>query len=169
MYLCQFKKSLSNSSSMYLSHIGQSSVKPLAMPENIKSIFETSQGSIYKVMQSGQSSRLKAGSKEPEPNNEAIFYIEENEFRRITENIVDEFGLFMNFDVLVGKRIKIVPLNIGVRPLELNPVDQIEKIVYEIVDGYLMLFGTRVGTAYKEGMLFGSLHFGHPVSKIVQI
>ena len=136
------------------------------MEKESKTIFETSKGSIYKVAHNGQSSRLKAGNEKPEPDCEAIFYTDEDEFQRITDLITDPLNLFINLDALVDKKIKLAPLSIGVRPIEINPSDQVEKIVYEMTDGHLILLGTKVGNAYKKGMIFGSLHFGHPVTKI---
>lgn len=127
-----------------------------------RALFTTSSGSIYYVDDRGLTKRLKSGQEFFEVGYESIFYINHQEFEKIGELV----GPLVDLDKLCNIPIKITHLALGVQPLEINQLNDKEKIIYDLMDDCLVLKGTQVGDACKLGSIFGSVHVGHPVVDI---
>ena len=144
-------------------------------------VFETSLGSVYFVLSSGESLRAKHFSK----NNYSSPYFPEVEhfgFGSIKQNIffLDsvEVDRLTKSDFLFyhGSNISTVDYAIGMHPFELNIDGFGFRIVFEMEDNILKLIGTesedregnkKIDTNESQEVT-GGTHIGHPITKIIK-
>ena len=147
--------------------------------ERFQYIFETEKGSIYFVLHSGETMRIKKhkpgiwpGDYQIQNFTKRIFFIDASEENRLKAMILED-NKKENINKLVGKKIFLTELREGVIPIEVDVVDLWEdeehgrRAIFEFRDNKIVFKGDKIGGSINEKSI-GLVHFGHPIFKIIK-
>jgi hypothetical protein len=146
--------------------------KLLLEKERFNKVFKTANGSVYFILETGETIRAKMVVDKYEfdegdgqhfmfsPLMNNLFFLPQDESERLAR--VE--------DLSPGEKIKTVPYGLRVVPFEINIRGFGSQVVFENNSGELLLIGTQTLGAEEldtEGNLVGT-HLGHPIIEIVK-
>jgi hypothetical protein len=141
--------------------------------DRFKHIFQTDQGSMYFILSTGHSQRIKAEDGKFGPGSrqfmtKEIFFISPVEQERIS-NIVRE-APERRYGALLGKQIHTISLSVGSHPVELNinGYNPVFDVRLDRKEGAIIMNGARNewDDPNREPQISNGIHIGHPVVKI---
>ncbi len=142
--------------------------------ERFKHVFQTSNGSSYFVLNSGESQRIKCSdnkfdSRSIQPLLNDLFFVSDAEFERLIKLVK---GSYLRYDALLGIPIEEVDFAVGAHPIELNmhhapsPFD----ILLER-SGNIMFLNAKKhewDPPGLQGQISNGVHIGNRVVKIIK-
>lgn len=165
---------------LYDSHLRELIAKLIKEKEKFGHIFETEHGSVYFMLQSGESLRVKCSHgkfNEYSVNHvlKDIFFISESEQERLLD-ICKKSG--RHHDGVLGVPIEIVSLSEGSCPVELNMYDSDRKFDTAIMKSgnKVKLVAPKFGWTQRfdfneedaQGQISNGIHIGHKITKVIR-
>ncbi len=138
-------------------------------------IFQTDQGSVYFILPTGHSQRIKAeggkfGLGSRQFMTKEIFFISPAEQERIF-NIVRE-AQERRYNALLGTAIQTVPLSVGSHPVELNieGYNPIFDARLERWEGSVIINGggNELGIPNHAPQISNGIHIGHKITRVIK-
>ena len=142
--------------------------------ERFKYVFQTANGSIYFVLETGESQRLKCSQGKFEwssiqPLLKNLFFVSGSESERILKLIRESYK---GYDALLGIPLEEVNLGVGVHPVELNmhhaPKD-FDTLLERSGDRIVLKAQKHEWDDHNEpGQISNGIHIGNAVTNIVK-